>query len=101
MLVVTHAVVVFFSILDRVVLVCCMQEHTRVSEKRSQRQFPNPVLAYVTPWCAISAILCMLVVFAFINGYDTCTVALSKYVTAFLNQLTSKWFSGRLDFIGY
>jgi hypothetical protein len=55
-----------------VVLVCCMQEHTRVSEKRSQRQFPNPVLAYVTPWCAISAILCMLVEFAFISGYMYC-----------------------------
>uniref|UniRef100_A0A453F2G6 Chitinase domain-containing protein 1 n=1 Tax=Aegilops tauschii subsp. strangulata TaxID=200361 RepID=A0A453F2G6_AEGTS len=27
-----------------------LAEHARVSENRSRRHFPNPVLAYVTPW---------------------------------------------------
>lgn len=37
-----------------------MQEHARVSENRSRRNFQNPVLAYVTPWYVIAAIRHML-----------------------------------------
>ena len=60
-------------------LACCMQEHTRVSENRSQRNFPNPVLAYVTPWCVISAIMCMFMVFSFVRELLYCsTITISN-----------------------
>lgn len=66
-----------FVVFPTEVLACSVQEHARVSENRWQRHFPNPVLAYVTPWCVISAIRCMFVVFGFIvESMYCCTIKL-------------------------
>ncbi|RLM91882.1 chitinase domain-containing protein 1 [Panicum miliaceum] len=55
-----------------------LAEHTRVSEKRSQRQFPNPVLAYVTPWNS--------------KGYD-----MAKLFSAKLTHISPVWYDLKSD----
>nr|TKW15425.1 hypothetical protein SEVIR_5G236600v2 [Setaria viridis] len=50
-----------------------LTEHTRVSENRSQRHFPNPVLAYVTPWNS--------------KGYD-----MAKLFSAKLTHISPVWY---------
>ncbi|GJN18362.1 hypothetical protein PR202_gb05515 [Eleusine coracana subsp. coracana] len=50
-----------------------MQEHARVSENRSRRNFQNPVLAYVTPWNS--------------KGYD-----MVKLFSAKLTHISPVWY---------
>ncbi|CAO2170667.1 unnamed protein product [Urochloa humidicola] len=55
-----------------------LTEHTRVSENRSQRQFPNPILAYVTPWNS--------------KGYD-----MAKLFSAKLTHISPVWYDLKSD----
>ncbi|CAL4975238.1 unnamed protein product [Urochloa decumbens] len=55
-----------------------LTEHTRVSENRSQRHFPNPVLAYVTPWNS--------------KGYD-----MAKLFSAKLTHISPVWYDLKSD----
>ncbi|KAL5655864.1 hypothetical protein ACJX0J_035183, partial [Zea mays] len=53
-------------------------EHTRVSENRSQRNFANPVLAYVTPWNS--------------KGYDMAKLFITK-----LTHVSPVWYDLKSD----
>ncbi|XP_021313412.1 chitinase domain-containing protein 1 isoform X2 [Sorghum bicolor] len=55
-----------------------LAEHTRVSENRSQRNFPNPVLAYVTPWNS--------------KGYD-----MAKLFSKKLTHVSPVWYDLKSD----
>ncbi|CAO2204057.1 unnamed protein product [Urochloa humidicola] len=55
-----------------------LTEHTRVSGNRSQRHFPNPVLAYVTPWNS--------------KGYD-----MAKLFSAKLTHISPVWYDLKSD----
>ncbi|KAK3161306.1 hypothetical protein QOZ80_1BG0075470 [Eleusine coracana subsp. coracana] len=55
-----------------------MQEHARVSENRSRRNFQNPVLAYVTPWNS--------------KGYD-----MVKLFSAKLTHISPVWYDLKSD----
>ncbi|KAJ1284362.1 hypothetical protein BS78_03G197800 [Paspalum vaginatum] len=53
-------------------------EHARVSENRSQRNFPNPILAYVTPWNS--------------KGYD-----MAKLFSTKLTHVSPVWYDLKSD----
>nr|AVY91700.1 glycosyl hydrolase [Saccharum hybrid cultivar SP80-3280] len=55
-----------------------LAEHTRVSENRSQRNFANPVLAYVTPWNS--------------KGYD-----MAKLFSKKLTHVSPVWYDLKSD----
>ncbi|KAF8676001.1 hypothetical protein HU200_047504 [Digitaria exilis] len=55
-----------------------LNEHARVSENRWQRHFPNPVLAYVTPWNS--------------KGYD-----MAKLFSAKLTHVSPVWYDLKSD----
>ncbi|WVZ69641.1 hypothetical protein U9M48_018400, partial [Paspalum notatum var. saurae] len=55
-----------------------LAEHARISENRSQRNFPNPILAYVTPWNS--------------KGYD-----MAKFFSAKLTHVSPVWYDLKSD----
>ncbi|XP_062215375.1 uncharacterized protein LOC133915956 [Phragmites australis] len=55
-----------------------LSEHARVSDNQSRRHFPNPVLAYVTPWNS--------------KGYDV-----AKIFSAKLTHISPVWYDLKSD----
>ncbi|KAL6615596.1 hypothetical protein ACP70R_037866 [Stipagrostis hirtigluma subsp. patula] len=60
-----------------------LSEHARVSENRSRRRFPNPVLAYVTPWWPMNMNS---------KGYDMAKLFCSKFT-----HISPVWYDLKSD----